>query len=79
VFHNFINKTVIVYCSVRGRSTHLAARSKAQLLEKGARDVVNLEGGGIFGWHNEKRPLVSATGTIDYIHPYNEMNIGNAG
>jgi len=65
------NKTIIVYCSVGRRSTDLAARSKAQLLEKGAKDVVNLEEG-IFGWHNENRPLTSAAGTTDYVHPYNE-------
>jgi len=65
------DKTIIVYCSVGRRSTDLAARSKAHLLEKGAKDVVNLEGG-IFGWHNEKRPLVSAAGQTVYVHPYNE-------
>ena len=65
------DKTIIVYCSVGRRSTALAARAKSHLLAKGAADIVNLEGG-IFGWHNEKRPLISASGSTDYIHPYNE-------
>ena len=65
------DKTIIVYCSVGRRSTALAARAKAPLLAKGAADIVNLEGG-IFAWHNEKRPLTSASGSTDYIHPYNE-------
>ena len=65
------DKTIIVYCSVGRRSTALAARAKAHLLATGAADIVNLEGG-IFGWHNEKRPLTSASGSTDYIHPYNE-------
>ena len=65
------NKTIIVYCSVGRRSSALAARAKAHLLAKGAADIVNLEGG-IFAWHNEKRPLTSASGSTDYIHPYNE-------
>jgi len=59
-----------VYCSVGRRSTELAERTKAQLLEKGA-DIVNLQGG-IFGWHNENRPLTSAAGVTDFIHPYDE-------
>jgi len=53
------DKTIIVYCSVGRRSTALAARAKAPLLAKGAADIVNLEGG-------------SASGSTDYIHPYNE-------
>ena len=65
------DKTIIVYCSVGRRSSALAARAKAHLLAKGAADIVNLEGG-IFGWHNEKRPLTSASGSTDYIHPYND-------
>lgn len=65
------DKTIIMYCSVGRRSSALAARAKAHLLAKGAADIVNLEGG-IFGWHNEKRPLTSASGSTDYIHPYND-------
>ena len=65
------DKTIIVYCSVGRRSTALAARAQTHLLAKGASDIVNLEGG-IFGWHNEQRPLTSASGSTDYIHPYNE-------
>ena len=65
------DKTIIVYCSVGRRSTALAARAKSHLLAKGATNIVNLEGG-IFDWHNEQRPLTSASGSTDYIHPYNE-------
>jgi len=32
--------------------------------------IYNLENG-IFGWHNESRPLVVNSNATDYVHPYN--------
>lgn len=64
--------TIYVYCSVGRRSSDLAARTKDVLIGAGATDVLNLEGG-IFAWHNEKRPLVNANGATDYVHPYDEF------
>ena len=33
--------------------------------------VVNLEGG-IFHWHNQRRPLQSNGGSTHFVHPYND-------
>ncbi len=63
-------KTVIVYCSVGRRSSHLATRLETQIAQAGAQSVLNLEGG-LFGWHNDGRALVNANGATDMIHPYN--------
>lgn len=66
-------KTVIFYCSVGARSTELASRVSVGLKLIGVRHIANLENG-LFGWHNEKRPLVSQTGqTTDLIHPYSDF------
>lgn len=62
-------KTLIVYCSVGKRSTDLASRVKDRLMADGAANVVNLEGG-IFGWHNDGRPLIAQSGPTEYVHPY---------
>ncbi len=64
------NKRVVVYCSVGRRSTILGARLQSTALNAGAFSVQNMEGG-LFGWHNDNRPLVSASGTTSGIHPYN--------
>ena len=69
---NLNGKTVIVYCSVGRRSSDLASRVKDSLMAAGAADVVNLEGG-IFSWHNERRPLVTNGGPTEYVHPYDEF------
>lgn len=58
--------SIVVYCSVGGRSRILGAR----LLEQGYRDVRNLERG-IFGWAREGRALVDADGRgADRVHGY---------
>ena len=65
-----IGKTVILYCSVGRRSSNLGARVQASLMEAGAANVSNLEGG-IFRWHNNHGPLSNASGQTENVHPYN--------
>jgi len=65
------DKDIIVYCSVGVRSSIFAKRAQNELREMGATSVSNLKHG-IFGWHNEQRDLVDATGETDAVHPYNE-------
>jgi len=64
------NKNVIVYCSVGRRSSILGDRLQNTALASGAINVQNMEGG-LFGWHNDERPLVNRSGTTSDIHPYN--------
>jgi len=61
------DKTVILYCSVGARSSKLAAEL---LDENDELSIYNLENG-IFGWHNESRPLFSSVDSTEYVHPYN--------
>lgn len=63
-------KNVLFYCSVGRRSSELASRVNTPLLTKGSLSVSNLENG-IFGWHNEYRPLMSQSTVTDFVHPYN--------
>lgn len=64
------DKTVIVYCSVGRRSSHLGVRLQEAILDAGATHVLNMEGG-LFGWHNDERSLIGANGPTEFIHPYN--------
>lgn len=64
------NKRLVVYCSVGHRSSDLGERLQSTALNAGAVSVQNMEGG-LFGWHNDKRPLVNASGSTSGIHPYN--------
>jgi rhodanese-related sulfurtransferase len=64
-------RDVVVYCSVGMRSSGLAAEVQEGLVKAGAASVANLRGG-IFGWHNAKRPLVDASGATDFVHPFND-------
>jgi len=64
------NKRLIVYCSVGHRSSDLGERLQNTALNAGAVSVQNMEGG-LFGWHNDNRPLVNASGSTSGIHPYN--------
>lgn len=64
-------KVVLVYCSVGKRSSHLAERLGPVLFQKGAAGIFNVEGG-IFGWHNEMRPLRRRMNPTEYVHPYSE-------
>jgi len=65
------DKTVIVYCSVGWRSSIAADRLAEAIASAGGREVSNLEGG-LFGWHNEGRPVVNAQGPTLLIHPYDK-------
>lgn len=62
-------KTVVVYCSVGVRSSKLALRVSGAARDLGAAGLVNLRGG-IFGWANARRPLVTGGGGTDHVHPY---------
>lgn len=64
-------KVVLVYCSVGKRSSHLAERVGETMMKYGAVGVFNIEGG-IFGWHNEFRPLKRRMNPTEYVHPFNE-------
>jgi len=65
-------RRIVIYCSVGVRSTGLGSRIGDVAREAGAVSVVNLTGG-IFNWHNERRPLVAASGPTERIHPYSEL------
>ena len=65
------DKTVIIYCSVGWRSSLATERLNQSLIESGAKSVANLEGG-LFGWHNENRPVVNSSGKTTLIHPYDD-------
>ncbi len=62
-------KTIVVYCSVGVRSSKFVERVGEAAIEAGASKIYNLEGG-IFRWHNEKRPLNSGSSATDEVHPY---------
>lgn len=62
-------RKVVVYCAVGGRSSTLASRIDRAADTAGAAGVYSLEGG-IFRWHNEKRPLVGPAGATDEVHPF---------
>jgi rhodanese-related sulfurtransferase len=62
-------KTIVVYCSVGVRSSKFVERVAQTAMENGAAKIYNLEGG-IFRWHNEKRPLDSGSSSTDEVHPY---------
>lgn len=64
-------KDVVFYCAVGVRSSTLATRVGKVLKANGARSVSNLAGG-IFAWHNEKRPLVDANGATQKVHTYDQ-------
>lgn len=64
------SKTFVFYCSVGYRSSELAERMQQKLISAGASAVANLRGG-IFGWHNEERPVFNQQGPTNAIHPYN--------
>lgn len=62
-------KRVVFYCSVGARSSRLADRLAEKLKALQAARVHNLSGG-IFGWHNEVRPVVNASGPTELVHSY---------
>ncbi|MGQ0672981.1 MAG: rhodanese-like domain-containing protein [Hyphomicrobium sp.] len=62
-------RNVLVYCSVGVRSSKLATTIAEGAKASGAKGVANLAGG-IFGWHNEARPLVDANGPTEHVHAF---------
>ncbi len=64
-------RPVVFYCSVGVRSSKLARYVGDALRKAGAGPVYNLKGG-IFAWHNARRPLVNKNGPTDYVHPYDD-------
>lgn len=65
-------KMIVLYCSVGVRSTRLAQRLLSTQSGEDAAPIYNLENG-IFGWHNESRPLSAQNGATDFVHPYNRL------
>ena len=65
-------KMIVLYCSVGVRSTRLAQRLLSTRSEAHATPIYNLENG-IFGWHNESRPLSAQNSSTDFVHPYNRL------
>lgn len=63
-------RKVVLYCSVGERSSRLAKEIDMAARAAGAAEIHNLTGG-IFNWHNQKRPLMSKAGQTDKVHPYN--------
>lgn len=62
-------RPVLVYCSVGVRSSKLATLIASEVASAGGTSLGNLAGG-IFGWHNEGRPLVDANGPTEFVHAY---------
>ncbi len=66
-------KLVVFYCSVGLRSSDLDNRVGKSLIASGAKAAYNLKGG-IFGWHNDRRPLFTNGGlATDYVHGYSRL------
>ena len=63
------DKQVVFYCSVGRRSSLLADKVSDSLFDNGAEEIYNLKHG-IFGWHDEEKPLVAAKQSTDYVHPF---------
>ena len=67
-----VDKILIFYCSVGVRSSRLAEQLIVYESEIKQSSIYNLKNG-IFGWHNESRPLFQQSELTDYIHPYNRV------
>ncbi len=68
--HMMFERDVVFYCSVGLRSCAFAERMRSAAVEARAGHVRNLRGG-VFRWHNERRPLVNSDGSTDEIDPFN--------
>jgi rhodanese-related sulfurtransferase len=62
-------KDFVFYCAVGVRSARLASRLQPALVAAGAVRIFNLSGG-IFRWHNERRPIVADSGMAERVHPF---------
>lgn len=60
---------LVFYCSVGVRSTRLAERLRHALRAHGVAQIANLRGG-VFAWHNARRPLHNEQGPTDAVHGY---------
>jgi rhodanese-related sulfurtransferase len=61
-------RCVVFYCAIGWRSSRLAERVGAALLDRGALSVADMSGG-IFRWANEGRPLVKDGAMAEDVHP----------
>jgi rhodanese-related sulfurtransferase len=59
------SRSVVVYCAGGYRGARLARR----LIQSGAKEVYNLDGG-IFAWGNEERPLQCDGNSTQLVHPH---------
>lgn len=66
------DKTLVLYCSVGVRSSRLAEKLMTSRPAANNSPIYNLEKG-IFGWHNESRPLELNSDSTDFVHPYNRL------
>lgn len=57
--------SILLYCSVGYRSSHLAE----EIAQQGFPEVYNLEGS-LFQWANLGLPLVNQAGKTRFVHPY---------
>ena len=64
------NRKAVFYCSVGYRSSSMAETLLKQSPAHSSADFLNLRHG-LFGWHNQSRPLVKGNSSTDLIHPYN--------
>jgi rhodanese-related sulfurtransferase len=62
-------KMAVFYCAVGVRSALVIRDLEPDIRASGAAHVYNLDGG-IFGWHNDQRPLVDARGTTEQVHGF---------
>lgn len=62
-------RTAVFYCSVGVRSAKMISRLQSAGGAARSAELRNLEGG-IFRWHNEKRPLVDADGPTAKVHRF---------
>lgn len=65
-------RDTVFYCSIGQRSSELLERVERACRNAGARSCRNLRGG-IFGWYNEGRPVVDASGETDNIDGYDPL------
>lgn len=65
------DRTVVFYCAVGVRSGMMLARVQAALPASGTKAAYNLRGG-IFRWHADRHAVVTQSGPVDTVHPYDD-------
>jgi rhodanese-related sulfurtransferase len=68
--HMIQERDVVFYCSVGLRSSAFAERIRSVAIGARTDHVCNLRGG-LFRWHNERRPLVNSDGSTVQIDAFN--------